>query len=475
MNSFLLFGQSENLRVSKLEGYDIEIKIPYYQNTMMYIARYFGSSKILVDTLSIDAQGAGRIKGNHALQQGVYVLLNPEKEMLLDFLVDDQQHFFITINLSDNAPSAFEFKNSDVNILYKSYLDYTNNLYAQKENLKAHIGEVKTQEQYDSINRYIYNIDTVLFNFNERIINEQPKSLWAVLLKAMKEPILPYELQHPATGRDSIAAKKYKKDHYWDGVEFWNDRLVFTPFFLGRVNKYFSQIVGFNTQEIIHSIDDMLGKAVNTEPMMELLLTDLIQGTTSHRYKFDDSVYVHLFERYVAPKTYHWMSDIQRNTIAEKAYYLMGKMIGSAAAQIELPDLKGDRKSLYASNAKYTVVCFWDPTCSHCLETLPKLDSLYRTKLKKAGVEIFAVATESGNTLNDWKNYIETHHLQHWTNVYCSAIEEAEQIKKQGKSLSELYDIWFYPAFFVLDNEKRFKAKKLTYPQLVDFLNIQLK
>lgn len=475
MNSFLLLGQSKKLPASQLDGYDIEIKIPYYQNTRMYVARYYGSSKIIIDTLRLSAQGVGSIKGTAKLQQGAYVLLNPDREMLLDFLVDDQQHFSITINLSENAAPAFQFKNSDVNILYKSYLDYTNNLYQQKENLKAHIGEVKTQEQLDSINIYTQNIDTVLLNYNERIVTEQPNSLWAVLLKAMKEPILPYELQYPATGRDSIAAKKYKKDHYWDGVEFFDDRLVFTPFFSGRVKKYFSEIVGYNTQEIIQSIDNMLGNAVNTDPMMELLLTDLIQGTSTHRYKFDDSIYVHLFERYVAPKTYHWMSDEQRNTIAEKAYYLMGKMIGSAAPVIDLPDLNGERKSLYACKAKYTVLCFWDPTCSHCLQTLPKLDSLYRKKLKKSGVEIFAVAAESGNSLKDWKTYIEAHQLQHWTNVYSSAMEEAAQIKQQGKSVAELYDIWFYPAFFVLDSEKRFKAKKLTYPQLVDFLTIQLK
>jgi hypothetical protein len=139
MNSFLLLGQAKKLPASQLAGYNIEIKIPYYQNTMMYVARYFGSSKIVVDTLRLNTQGIGSIKGNHTLQQGVYVLLNSEKEMLLDFLVDDQQYFSITVNLSDNAPSAFQFKNSDVNILYKSYLDYTNNLYKSEEYLRVFV------------------------------------------------------------------------------------------------------------------------------------------------------------------------------------------------------------------------------------------------------------------------------------------------------------------------------------------------
>ncbi|WP_350340080.1 hypothetical protein [Paraflavitalea speifideaquila] len=30
------------------------------------------------------------------------------------------------------------------------------------------------------------------------------------------------------------------------------------------------------------------------------------------------------------------------------------------------------------------VICFWDPTCSHCKEVVPKVDSIYNAKWKNS-------------------------------------------------------------------------------------------
>ena len=43
----------------------------------------------------------------------------------------------------------------------------------------------------------------------------------------------------------------------------------------------------------------------------------------------------------------------------------------------------------------YTIVCFWDPTCGHCREEVPRMDSIYHAKWKNEGVKIYGVLTET--------------------------------------------------------------------------------
>jgi len=43
----------------------------------------------------------------------------------------------------------------------------------------------------------------------------------------------------------------------------------------------------------------------------------------------------------------------------------MANIMGTPAAEIALPDSSGKTISMYAMEAAYTVVAFWDPACGH--------------------------------------------------------------------------------------------------------------
>ena len=149
--------------------------------------------------------------------------------------------------------------------------------------------------------------------------------------------------------------------------------------------------------------------------------------------------------------------------------------MGTPAADIELPDSTGQIKSLYNDTAAYTVVAFWDPTCGHCKEVLPQVDSFYRVKWKTAGVKIYAVAKETDGTKKDWLNFIGEQHLQEWTHVYYSKAEDKARIAASIPGYSQLYDIQTFPTLYLLDKDKRIIAKKLTCPQMDEILELKMK
>ena len=186
---------------------------------------------------------------------------------------------------------------------------------------------------------------------------------------------------------------------------------------------------------------------------------------------WEDAVFVHLFERYFSNKTYPWLTEAGKKMITDRAYSLMSNIFGNLAAEIDLPDTEGKKTSLYAVKADYTLVCLWDPTCGHCKETLPKIDSVYREKWKNMGLKIFTLAKETEGSKEDWLSFIKKHNLQEWVNVYYSKDADNNRINSGIPGYSQLYDVKSFPTLYLLDKDKRIIAKKLSFEQIDEVLN----
>ena len=265
------------------------------------------------------------------------------------------------------------------------------------------------------------------------------------------------------------------ENHFWDGVHFWDGRLAYTTFFEDKLDKYFNQLVIPQPDSVIKEIDHMLGYASINEEMTYFLLLKFVNRYLVQKYMWEDAVFVHLFEKYFASKTYPWLTEKGRKTITDRAFSLMANIMGTPAADIELPDTAGKSITLYTQQAAYTLVCFWDPTCSHCKEVLPKLDSLYQHKWKAAGMKIFAVGKETDGTKKDWSDFISNHHLGEWNHVYYSKASDNARISANIPGYSQLYDVLTFPTLYLLDKDKHIIAKKLSLEQIDEVLALKMK
>jgi thiol-disulfide isomerase/thioredoxin len=209
--------------------------------------------------------------------------------------------------------------------------------------------------------------------------------------------------------------------------------------------------------------------------MTRFLLIKFVNRYLNQKYMWEDAVFVHLFDKYFASKTYAWLAEKGRKTITDRAYSLMANIMGTAAADIMLPDTSGILTGLYDLKADYTVVVFWDPTCGHCREVLPRLDSFYRAKWKLAGLKMFAVSKETDGSKKDWMGFVHDHKLEEWVHVYYSKAEDKMRIEGGIPGYSQLYDIQSFPTLYLLDKEKRIVAKKLAVDQIDDVLQLKRK
>ncbi|MBE7170786.1 MAG: DUF5106 domain-containing protein [Williamsia sp.] len=452
-------------------GYEITVLLKPFKNCKVVLAHYYGTNLQTDATATLDENSKTIFKGTSKLHEGIYVVYDESSRGGVDFLVDTNQHFSIMAEIGDHD-QTIDFHNSTENELLKAYKRFM--AFKEVDIVSYRTQLAATTNDSDSA-FYIHQLKLIndsIQLFRESIRVKYPATLLTALLSALKEPDPPAHLQNPKDSTDSAAVRYYTKVHYWDGVDFWDGRLLYTPFLNGKIDKYFTEIVERKTDSAVKQIDWMMGTAVASEEMSHFILEKLFFGAMYHQFKWDDPVFIHLYEKYIADKTYPWLHPEDRKRLVEYAQTLMANSKGTKAYEISLPGLNGQKESLLgSSNAKYTLLVFWDVTCSHCQETLPVLDSLYQAKWEKAGFKIFAVSVESDGNRPMWKEYIKAHHLEEWTHVYYSMADEREQAEKTGQRMLQPYNVWYYPSFYLLDQDKRFMAKKLSYQPMADLIN----
>lgn len=456
-------------------GYQINVQIKPFKNQYVYLGHYFGNEYPVIDSALLDENSQAVFKGDKKLPGGIYLLFYPDQTGAVDLLLDKNQFFSVTVDMSGPEEFLLRFDDSPENNLLNQYEQFVAFHYQALENANQELAYAVNVSDSLFWRKKLDSIDLVIQEFREDIIKKNPESFLSTLLISMREPILPDSLKPAKNHSDSMLARRILKDNFWNGVNFWDGRLTYTPFFDEKIEKYFNELLDPTTDSVIKEIDMMLGFAANNDLMSHYLLNKFLIGTMYHHFKWEDAVFIHLYEKYIASKTYNWLSEQDKKIIADRAYFLIGNNKGKLATNIILPDNKGINKSLNDVNAKYTLISFWDPTCEHCIETLPKLDSIYRKKWKSSGLKIFSVAVESDGTKQDWLNFIKVNDLLEWSNVYHSIEYERKEAEAGKKLILNEYDVWYFPTFFLLDKDKHYMAKKLSFNQIVDLLEVILK
>ena len=455
-------------------GYEITVTLKPYKDQYIYLGHYFGKTYPIIDSVKVDQQSRGVFKGKQALQGGIYLIGFPNKSGFFEILVDKQQQFSVTAD-SATLPNGITYTNSPDNELFARYQRMVSEKGMRINSLREVLKTVPTRADSTRLIDSLNTLDVDLRTSRDRLIEEHSGTFLASLLQAMREPVLPTELQQPANREDSIKAFRYYRDHFWDGVNFWDGRLAYTTFFEDKLDRYFNQLVTPHPDSVNKEMDYMLGYAsINTE-MQRFLLLRFINRYYSQRYMWEDAVFVHLYEKYFSSKTYPWLSEQGKKTITERAYSIMANILGTPATDIELPDSTGRTVSLFALQKQYTLVVFWDPTCGHCKETLPKIDSVYAARWKQDGVGIYAVAKETEGTRADWLRFIAEKKIGHWSHVYYSKEAEKNRVEKNVPGYSQLYDVQSFPTLYLLDKDKRIVAKKLSYEQMDEIIQLKKK
>jgi thiol-disulfide isomerase/thioredoxin len=454
-------------------GHNIEITLKPYKNTKVYLGTNYGQNRVLADSAILNEASVGYFKGKEKLTPGIYFIVSPKYSILFEFLVDEGQQFKIiadTLSLVD-----YKIIGSKDNDIFSSYSKSMNQLGAQRNQLEQAYNSAATASDSLKYLEALKKMDTSFKQERQKIITTAPNSMMRFFLDVLQRPELP---AIPIINgiADSTYPFYYVKNHYWDNVVFNDNRLLRTPFFEAKLDEYFKNYVSREPDSIIEEVQYMLTVAKTGKEIYPFLLFKFTNKYISPEFMGQDKVFLHLFQNFFSKGDTVLLNNDSKKAITERAYSIMANLIGNPAPPLNLNTMDNKLFSLYNSPATYTFIAFWDPTCGHCKEEMPRVDSFYTKNWKQLGVQVIGVNTNV-KELASWKQFITEEHFDAgWMHVYqTEAALNAEVNAGKATTIRQLYDVFKTPTFYLLDKDKKIIAKNLTVDQFHDFLQAQQK
>jgi peroxiredoxin len=439
------------------KGYHIKIQITGIKDTVCYLANYYGDKTYLVDTSRVDAKSRFEFTGDSLLPGGVYIIAGQSNNKYLEFIVDQSQNFSITTNVSELS-SNVHFEKSEENVLFYDFMK--NNMKIRKEIDVEQKSQKHLKDNPDSLEISKQRISQLTFELDSlqnKIITEYNGSFVAVMLKAMQEPEIK-EVPILSNGReDSVYRFQYYKAHYWDNYDLTDDRLLRTPLFHKRMERYFKDVVFQHPDSIIVAAEEFINKTRGNKEVFKYSVWYLTYKFETSKIMGFDEIFVYMVDTYYAKGEAFWADSSTVKTMKKHADALRPILIGKKAPELILIDTAGNFVSLQHTIAKYLVVLFYESDCGHCKKEVSELKEWMTTQ--QLGVQIFAVCTDT--SLVHWKKFINTQKLN-WINVNAT--------RSVTRDYHDLYDISMTPSLFLLDEKKTIIAKRLKSDQLIPFL-----
>ena len=451
--------------------HDINVSISPYSNCTIYLGAYYSKGQFLADSAHLDVNGEGHFHGVNQLTDGLYFITSPQKKILFEFLMTDGQHFKIVADTSHL--NDVKYIGSPDNVLFKTYVKGASIISAENNSLLNQYKIVKTHQDSLIIRNKLNNLNTKLNNFKDSIIHSSPKSLTALFLTAGKQAELPHNTVLK-TKKDTLNALAYIRKHYWQDVPFNDDRLLYTPFFETKIDSYYNFYVSPVADSVIHELQYMLLYARTGKQMYPYLLMKFTNQYFNPQHIGQNKVFLYLFNEFYMKGDTSLLSPESKKIIFNRAYQLMDNQVGDAAPALDMIGLDGKATSLYNINATYTMVIFWEPLCVHCQKELPRIDSIYKAKWKKAGVKIYAVNINTELEKEVPKFIKEKDLSADWIFTYQTPEAAKEIAAKGGLNYFQLYDVYDTPSIYLLDAQKHIIAKHLSIEQFDALLSFKV-
>ncbi|MDI9338455.1 MAG: DUF5106 domain-containing protein [Alphaproteobacteria bacterium] len=455
-------------------GHDIKVSIPSLANKRVFLGTYYEKKLIVQDSLELDQQGNGALKGKNSYVEGVYFIVTPALTKLEDFLIGSDQDFSILADTIPNVPQIV--LGSLDNDLFKNYNDYIKERTQNISNLERAFTEAglfpDSNARRQKLSIEYQQIDKDIKMYREKICIENPESFLARLFNVMKRPDVPTTLPLVNGKLDSAYPYRYVKEHFWDDTYFNDPSLLHTPFFEDKLDEYYNKIVSPDPDSIIKEIRYMMAFARSNKEMYSFFLNRFTNKYWVPKYLGQDKVFVFLYENYFSKGDTTLVTPESRKNVRENYFKLFGNYVGTTAAPIVLTDTAGKKFSLYDIKNDLIFVIFWDPTCGHCRTQVPRADSFYKALWKEKGVAILTMNMNRNNDLKIWKEFINEHKLYDWYNGYEPDIDEQAEAQK-GRNIRQSYAISSTPTFFLIDKNKKIIGKSLDFEQYTDLINLK--
>ena len=457
---FIFFLISISVSCQARNGYEISVTLKGLSDSTVYLAYHLGDKQYIKDTLKLDGSGHGIFKGNESLPQGIYMVVLPGRRYF-EVLISSNQYFSLTCNYPDYFKSLV-FTGSDEN---SEFVDYQRKWMAMQDEA-ARVNEriQKNKQNNDSLkvlNELRKEREQNMKSYLHSVAESNKGSLLSILIKAIIPVDVPaFEIPANVANADSLKWIKtymFNKDHFFDNIDFNDERLLRTPILQAKLNTFFTNVVIQLADSINKEIDRIFAKCSGNYKVFQFVSVYLFNHFRESEIMGHDAVMVKLADDIYLSGKADWTTQEWRDNLKKEIDRIRPNLIGVKAHDLVMNTFTGVYRSLYDLNKDFIILYFWEPDCGHCKEATPKLKAYY-DKAKNQGVEVFAVCTQSDRA--KWEKYIQDNKLD-WINGWDP---------KRLTNFDYYYNVQATPGIYILNRNKIIIAKKLPVESIPSFI-----
>lgn len=445
--------------------YKIDVRIKGVQDTSLILGYYHGNLKLIKDTIQLNSMGSGSFTGNEVLPQGVYFIYISDI-LFLDFIVAKDQHFSMEVN-KDNPVESLKVKGNNLEKVFNDY-----KVFLTKQHRKSTVIQNKIKEKAelypDSIETWKNGLKSLRSDVNlyiDNVLDMYPNTFLASFIQALVEIEVPlYKETNLPDSVIQIKRYQYYKQHYFDNMNLKDERLLRTPFFANKLNVFFEKTVLQIPDSVVKESVRVIDLAEGNKEMEKYLIQYTFNRANESKLMGMDAAMVALGEKYYLSGKADWVDSEFLTKLRERIIKLKPNLIGNQAPDLKMTGLNHQQYRLSEVYAPITVLIFWEPDCGHCKKEIPKLKQVVWDKYQDIGLKIFAVFTQYET--EEWTKFVEEHQLEEWINVY----DPYHQSDFRNK-----YDIYSTPVIYILDENKKIIAKRISAEQIPSFIDYKLK
>jgi len=438
-----------NSYYSECQSFVINGRINGLQQKTIYLFDYYGEKNTLIDSATVNDRNDFQLKLKPNQPVGLLKLkLTDDKS--IDIVFNNENISFSTnLNYLTDSMNVFQ---SVENKLYYSYLNQRNKTHIKLEILNQVLSNYPEKDSfYLSAKNEFLALQLRHEISMQNIVNEQPLSFTARIIKMEKSPLVNPEIK-PALRND------YMRRHFMDDVMFDDTLLIRSNVLSSRLIMYLSfyRNPQFSKDkqetEFIKAIDTILQKVRVNERVYEFAIDYLIKGFEKYGY---DRLITHIAlnsrfeEECVNPE--------RREQLEKKIENLKRLAVGKTAPDFEMTCSNKQNTTLLDITSNYTLLLFWASWCPHCNLLMPELKDVYDKYKNKLTLIAISIDTDK-EAYQDFlaKNptkWIDCCDFMGWE---CKAVKD--------------YDVFATPTMYLLDRDKKILSKPITINELKDAL-----
>jgi thiol-disulfide isomerase/thioredoxin len=381
----------------------------------------------------------------------LYVLLPNNANFQV--LVDLDQTITMKTNIND-LTGAMQVEGSiDNELLYKSFKFENDQMLRFQENSQKTSQVAANSPEAKALKEELNKLLDERKAFLEGLFNQYPNSLFTKFKRAGQNPDI--RGMEKADGTlDTVKYMERFKAEFWEGVDFNDARLLYTPVIANKLKRYIKELTPQLPDAVWASSKTLVDKVLDKKDYFMYFANWIALEYEPKQSKMMDSemVFVNMIQNYFTYDKAFWSDSVEIHGLQLRAHEMAASLLGKKGQDVVSTDPSGRTRSLYEIKDPYIVIYMYNPECEHCQEQTPKLVNFYR-EWKPKGVEVFAIAVDTDDA--KWRAYISKMGMP-WINVYDPT----------NKSIYAKYFVDITPEIYVLNKDRILIGKNLNVDQV---------